>query len=164
MLRAYARYARQIGAPYGLAYMADTLLAHPDVAHGLLALFRARFDPALQQRDEAVEDAVADVRTRIDAVTGLDADRILRSFLAMIMATLRTNWFRERPFFSFKIDPSAGAGHARAAAALRDLRVLAARRGRAPAVRPGRPGWSALVGPARRTSAPRSSAWSRRRR
>ncbi len=110
VLRAYARYARQIGAPYGLAYMADTLLAHPDVAHGLLALFRARFDPALLHRDEAVEDAVADVRTRIDAVTGLDADRILRSFLAMIMATLRTNWFRERPFFSFKIDPSQVPG------------------------------------------------------
>ncbi len=110
VLRAYARYARQIGAPYGLAYMADTLLAHPDVAHGLLALFRARFDPALLHRDEAVEDAVADVRTRIDAVTGLDADRILRSFLAMIMATLRTNWFRARPFFSFKIDPSQVPG------------------------------------------------------
>ena len=47
VLRAYARYARQIGALYGLQYMADTLLAHPDVARGLLALFRARFDPAL---------------------------------------------------------------------------------------------------------------------
>jgi glutamate dehydrogenase len=110
VLRAYARYARQIGALYGLAYMADTLLAHPDVARGLLALFRARFDPGLLHRDEAVENAVADVRTRIDAVTGLDADRILRSFLAMIMATLRTNWFRERPFFSFKIDPSQVPG------------------------------------------------------
>jgi glutamate dehydrogenase len=110
VLRAYARYARQIGALYGLQYMADTLLAHPDVARGLLALFRARFDPGLLRRDQAVEDAVADVRTRIDAVTGLDADRILRSFLAMIMATLRTNWFRERPFFSFKIDPSQVPG------------------------------------------------------
>jgi len=110
VLRAYARYARQIGALYGLAYMADTLLAHPDVARGLLALFRARFDPGLLHREAAVEDAVADVRTRIDAVTGLDADRILRSFLAMIMATLRTNWFRERPYFSFKIDPSQVPG------------------------------------------------------
>jgi glutamate dehydrogenase len=43
----------------------------------------------------------------IDSVTGLDADRILRGYLAMMMATLRTNWFRDRPFFSFKIDPSA---------------------------------------------------------
>ncbi len=43
----------------------------------------------------------------IDAVTGLDADRILRGFLGMIGATLRTNFYRERPFLSFKIDPSA---------------------------------------------------------
>ena len=91
--------------------MADTLLAHPDVARGLLALFRARFDPgSLAPRARRSRSAVADVRTRIDAVTGLDADRILRSFLAMIMATLRTNWFRERPFFSFKIDPSQVPG------------------------------------------------------
>ena len=40
-------------------------------------------------------------------MTGLDADRILRSFLGMIGATLRTNYHRERPFLSFKIDPSA---------------------------------------------------------
>jgi glutamate dehydrogenase len=110
VLRAYSRYARQIGALYGPQYMADTLLAHPDVARGLMALFQARFDPALHNREERVEAAVADVRARIDAVTGLDADRILRSFLAMIMATLRTNWFRERPFFSFKIDPSQVPG------------------------------------------------------
>ncbi|HEY0816821.1 MAG TPA: NAD-glutamate dehydrogenase [Pseudonocardia sp.] len=110
ILRSYARYARQIGGLYGAQYMADTLLAHPDVARGLIALFRARFDPALLHRDTAIDVAVADVRTRIDAVTGLDADRILRSFLAMITATLRTNWFRDRPFFSFKIDPSQVPG------------------------------------------------------
>ena len=110
VLRAYSRYARQIGGLYGAQYMADTLLTHPDVARGLVALFRARFDPALLHREAAVEAAVADVRTRIDAVTGLDADRILRTFLAMVMATLRTNWFRDRPFFSFKIDPSQVPG------------------------------------------------------
>ena len=105
VLRAYSRYARQIGGLYGAQYMADTLLAHPDVARGLVALFRARFDPTLSDREYAIEAAVADVCARIDTVTGLDADRILRAFLAMIMATLRTNWFRGRPFFSFKIDP-----------------------------------------------------------
>ena len=110
VLRAYSRYARQIGALYGPRYMADTLLSHPDVARGLIGLFRARFDPALPHREQEIEDAVTDVRRRIDAVTGLDADRILRSYLAMIMATLRTNWFRDRPFFSFKIDPSQVPG------------------------------------------------------
>ena len=107
VLRAYARYARQLGSPYAPQYMANTLLAQPDVARGLLALFRARFDPAVADRETATVAALAQVRDLIDAVTGLDADRILRGFLAMITATLRTNWFRGRPYFSFKIDPTA---------------------------------------------------------
>jgi glutamate dehydrogenase len=106
VLRAYARYARQLGSPYGPQYMANTLLAHPSVATGLLALFRARFDPAVDEREREVLAALARVRGLIDDVTGLDADRILRGYLAVITATLRTNWFRDRPFFSFKLDPA----------------------------------------------------------
>ncbi|HWM58663.1 MAG TPA: NAD-glutamate dehydrogenase [Pseudonocardia sp.] len=107
VLRAYARYARQLGSSFGLIYVADILLANPDTVRGLLALFRARFDPAVADRDTAVATALAEVQDRIDAVTGLDADRILRSYLAMITATLRTNFYRDRPFFSFKINPMA---------------------------------------------------------
>nr|WP_308258036.1 NAD-glutamate dehydrogenase [Pseudonocardia lacus] len=107
VLRAYARYARQLGSTYGVQYMADTLLAQPATARALVGLFRARFDPAAPERERGVERALAEVRGLIDAVTGLDADRILRGYLAMIMATLRTNWFRERAYFSFKIDPTA---------------------------------------------------------
>jgi glutamate dehydrogenase len=108
VLRAYARYARQLGNPYGVNYMADTLLAHPAVARALLGLFSARFDPVLdpRARADAEDEALASVQGLIDAVTGLDADRILRSFLGMIGATLRTNYHRGRPFLSFKIDPS----------------------------------------------------------
>jgi glutamate dehydrogenase len=47
------------------------------------------------------------VAALIDEVTGLDADRILRGHLALINATLRTNWFTRRPQLSFKIDPTA---------------------------------------------------------
>ncbi len=108
VLRAYARYGRQLTVTYGSQYIADTLLAHAGVAQGLLALFRARFDPHLEEdrRAEAMATALGAVQRQIDAVTGLDADRILRAYLAGIMATLRTNWFRDRPVFSFKIDPS----------------------------------------------------------
>lgn len=107
VLRAYARYGRQLGSALGLQYVADILLAQPAAARGLVALFRARFDPRTADRAAAPSAALGEVRAVIDAVTGLDADRILRSYLAMITATLRTNWFRERPYLSFKIDPSA---------------------------------------------------------
>ena len=62
----------------------------------------------------------------------------------MITATLRTNFYRDRPFLSFKLDPTRGAGPARPASAVRDLRLLAAGRGRAPALRAGRPRRAAL--------------------
>ena len=79
------------------------------MARALVALFQARFGPGLSdaERDDAAGVALATARELIDAVTGLDADRILRSFLGMINATLRTNFYRARPFLSFKIDPSA---------------------------------------------------------
>jgi glutamate dehydrogenase len=106
VLRAYARYARQLGSPYGPQYMADTLLAYPEVARALVALFHARFAPELGEREREMLAALAEVRGLIDAVTGLDADRILRSYLAMITATLRTNYFRDRAFLSFKLNPA----------------------------------------------------------
>jgi glutamate dehydrogenase len=110
VLRAYARYARQLGSPYGPQYMANTLLAYPEIAKALMALFRARFDPQLAEREREMLAALSEVRGLIDAVTGLDADRILRGYLAMITATLRTNWFRDRAFFSFKLNPAEVPG------------------------------------------------------
>lgn len=118
VLRAYSRYARQLGGLFTLHYTANVLIAHPEVAQGLITLFRARFDPAendpaendaadAADRGSAHRRALENVTALIDQVTGLDADRILRGLLAVIEATLRTNWFRDRPFFSFKLDPAA---------------------------------------------------------
>ncbi|GAA0920631.1 NAD-glutamate dehydrogenase [Pseudonocardia zijingensis] len=109
VLRAYARYAAQLGGPFGPQYVADVLLAHPAASRALVALFHARFDPAPGPVEPSVrsEEALAEVRALIDEVTGLDADRILRGYLALITATVRTNFFHERPYFSFKIDSTA---------------------------------------------------------
>jgi glutamate dehydrogenase len=107
VLRGYARYARQLGQPLRVNYMADTLLAHPRRGQGAAGPVHRAFDPALRGRPGVEDDALATAQELIDAVTGLDADRILRGFLGMIGATLRTNFYRGRPFLSFKIDPSA---------------------------------------------------------
>ncbi|WP_227012674.1 MULTISPECIES: NAD-glutamate dehydrogenase [unclassified Pseudonocardia] len=110
VLRAYSRYTRQLGGLFTLQYTANVLVAHPQVAEGLITLFRARFDPAkpdAAEQEAAHQRALENVTSLIDQVSGLDADRILRGLLAVIEATLRTNWFRDRPFFSFKLDPAA---------------------------------------------------------
>ncbi|MFP5022869.1 NAD-glutamate dehydrogenase [Pseudonocardia phyllosphaerae] len=107
VLRAYSRYTRQLGGLFTLQYTANVLLAHPEVAQALITLFRTRFDPDQEDREGAHARALEHVTALIDEVSGLDADRILRGLLAVIEATLRTNWFRDRPFFSFKLDPAA---------------------------------------------------------
>ncbi|GAA5148571.1 NAD-glutamate dehydrogenase [Pseudonocardia eucalypti] len=104
LLRAYAGYARQLGGPFGPDYVADTLIEHAGVSRALLRLFAARFDPAAAPGTRA--DALEEASALVDAVAGLDADRILRGYLGAITATLRTNYYRDRPFLSFKIDPA----------------------------------------------------------
>ena len=111
VLRAYSKYLRQIGSAFSQTYMERTLAANPHIARLLVELFHARFDPARQPDPE--DDAsvlTKKLEAAIDAVASLDEDRILRSFLALIQATLRTNWFRRRDAAGqpvvFKLDPS----------------------------------------------------------
>ncbi len=108
VLRAYAKYMRQMGNTNSFEFMADTLLANPDVTRGLTALFAARFDPALDAAGR--EQRQDEVRTGLDAaieqVATLDADRVLRTFKNLIQATLRTNFYQNKTHVSFKLDPS----------------------------------------------------------
>jgi glutamate dehydrogenase len=76
-----------------------------------MELFSARFDPSRADADAAAM-LVARIEEEIDAVESLDQDRILRNFLGVIQAMLRTSYFqlshdgRPQPYLSFKLDPS----------------------------------------------------------
>jgi glutamate dehydrogenase len=112
VLRAIARYLRQLGTTFSNRYMERVLGTHPDVAADLVRLFRARFDPA-RGGGAGVADALAEeIEAAIDAVESLDEDRILRNFLSVVRAMLRTNHFQPaadgtpKPYLSFKLDPS----------------------------------------------------------
>ncbi|NYI69826.1 glutamate dehydrogenase [Naumannella cuiyingiana] len=107
-LRGISRYLQQAGSTYSQSYIANALLAQSAIAADLVALFRARFDPDAPAADR--EAATAQITERIsaalDEVVSLDSDRILRSFLAVIAATVRTNAFRpDRPALAFKVLP-----------------------------------------------------------
>jgi len=89
VLRSYCKYLMQIGVPFSQAYMIDTLVANPEIAADIIALFEQRFNPELDN------DATTAIQERIvaalDDVASLDEDRILRAYLNLINATLRTN-------------------------------------------------------------------------
>ncbi|ATE52825.1 NAD-glutamate dehydrogenase [Actinosynnema pretiosum] len=115
MLRAYAKYLRQAGVSYSQDYIEDAVLGHTEVATALVELFETRFDPELDasSRTERTDRLSARITELIDDVTSLDADRILRSLLTLVLATLRTNYFvrdadgAPRPYLAVKLNPRA---------------------------------------------------------
>ncbi|MBQ1048267.1 NAD-glutamate dehydrogenase [Micromonospora sp. C51] len=116
VLRAYAKYLRQTGTVFSQDYMESTFIAYPHLATLLVQLFEARFEPGpvdAEQRQRRGAELVAEIRTALDDVASLDQDRILRSYLNLIQATLRTSFYqrpvggRPKPYVAFKLDPQA---------------------------------------------------------
>ena len=113
VLRAYAAHMKQAGFTFSSAYIQQALASHAGITAQLVELFHARFDPALEGDRTAAQAAVVErIEQALDQVSNLDEDRILRQYLAMIQATLRTNHFQRlpdgspKPVLSFKFDPS----------------------------------------------------------
>ncbi|WP_406354243.1 NAD-glutamate dehydrogenase [Streptomyces sp. NBC_01635] len=114
VLRSYAKYLRQAGSTFSQDYMEDTLRNNVHTTRLLVSLFEARMSPERQGAGfELVDALLEEVDAALDEVASLDEDRILRSFLTVIKATLRTNFFQEtsggRPhdYVSMKFDPQA---------------------------------------------------------
>ncbi|MBL3685594.1 NAD-glutamate dehydrogenase [Leucobacter zeae] len=128
VLRAISMYLRQTGSSFSVEYIEQALTANPAIAAEIVRLFAARFDPALQEpgfedsdfdrpissadRDALAVEIAAGIRTSLDAVASLDHDRILRSIVAVIEATWRTNFYqtgadgRPKHWVSMKLDCS----------------------------------------------------------
>jgi len=117
LLRAYARYLKQIRLGFDLSYIASTLVNHADIAKELVRLFKTRFYLArkltaddLEDKQQKLEQAIL---SALDNVAVLNEDRILRRYLDLIKATLRTNFYQAdasgapKSYFSFKLNPRA---------------------------------------------------------
>ncbi len=109
-LRAWFRYLRQTGVSYGIQTAVDALKRNTEATLGLIALFRARHDPAATAAQEgAVAEAFA---AALDAVQAIDDDRILRLFHGVVVAMLRTNAFVQGgpEALAFKLDSAIVPG------------------------------------------------------
>ncbi|HXZ58934.1 MAG TPA: NAD-glutamate dehydrogenase [Steroidobacteraceae bacterium] len=114
VLRAYCRYLLQTGVPFSQVYIERTLSANAAITRNLVRLFETRFDPAARgaRAERTAESIVAQIRAGLDAVASLDDDRILRAYLNLTRATLRTNYYQagsdgaRKSYLSFKFDPA----------------------------------------------------------
>jgi len=114
-LRACAHYLKQIRLGFSQAYYADTLLRYPAMALALVHHFNTKFDPeitlTIDERKSQLEALESAYKALLDEVQSLSEDRVLRNYLLLNKAMLRTNFFqpgldgRLKKYFSFKIDP-----------------------------------------------------------
>ncbi|WP_096618636.1 NAD-glutamate dehydrogenase [Candidatus Enterovibrio altilux] len=112
ILRSYSRYMRQVAFPFSQSYIEETLSSHADLAQLLVKLFNKRFDP--QSYCEKAQDKIIKlIEKKLDQVESLDDDRIIRRYMEIILATLRTNYYQQdkktgelKDYLSFKVEPS----------------------------------------------------------
>ncbi|MEP7191589.1 MAG: NAD-glutamate dehydrogenase [Actinomycetota bacterium] len=121
ILRAVAKYLRQTGSTFSQAYVEATLVANVSLAAQLVQLFETRLDPdhpSAVAGTEAADDTgraaaaaqiVEAITSGLENVASLDHDRIIRGFLGVIGATVRTNYY-QRVGTKAGDDPGSPAG------------------------------------------------------
>ena len=111
LLRCYAKYFRQAGFTFSQSYIEQTLARHADITRQLVHLFEVRFDPTpAPDRAAAMASCVATIEAQLDAVASADEDRILRHYLALVQASLRSNYYqrdaagRRKSYLAIKLE------------------------------------------------------------
>ena len=91
--------------------MERTLANNPAIARNLVRLFERRFNPDVVTNKRDTDKLVSQIRTDLDAVASADEDRILRGYLNVVEATIRTNYYQlandqPKSYLAVKLDPS----------------------------------------------------------
>ncbi|VEJ44538.1 NAD-glutamate dehydrogenase [Bartonella vinsonii] len=113
ILRHYGRYLQQAGIPYSQDRVAQTLNAYPDITQDLYALFHLKFHQSHTEKERKKNQQIIQQRIeeKLQNVSGLDDDLILRRYRNLIEASLRTNAFTPlqdgtpRRILATKLDP-----------------------------------------------------------
>ncbi len=113
ILRAYAKYFKQISLPFSQEYIQDALISNSNIAKQLVQLYLTRFGlEEIENRAEKMKEIQQSILRALDAVESLDHDKILRRYIDVILATVRTNYYQmkksgqAKAYLSFKLQPA----------------------------------------------------------
>jgi glutamate dehydrogenase len=118
IIRAYAKYFKQIGFTFSQEYIETALSNNPHIARKLIHLFAILFDPELDNnnRNDKYTQLVNEIFTALDDVANLDEDKIIRQYVHVISSTLRTNYYqldergRHKDYISIKLNSQGVPG------------------------------------------------------
>lgn len=117
ILRGYASYAFQLGLVQSRSSLVQSLIKHPGISRTLFEIFAVKFQDSgstVDERKKEVEGLESILLHSLRSVKSLSEDRALRSMLALVDASVRTNYYRyggklptqrsgSVPYLSFKV-------------------------------------------------------------
>ena len=95
ILRMLAKYMRQIGTTFSQNYIESTFSKYPLLAKLVVKMFYTKFEPGTKDVEKKLEALHTRINTELDNVANLDDDRIIRRYVELIDAALRTNFFQQ---------------------------------------------------------------------
>ena len=114
MIRAYGQYLYQTNYRYSQNYFADALYSLPEITKNLVKLFITKFDPksvkSTIDNEKNLQVIINKIHEDLSLVKDVAFDDVIRKFLTVINATLRTNYFQTsdsgnfKGYVSFKFD------------------------------------------------------------
>ena len=94
VLRAYVKYSKQVRSPYSIEYVMSTLVQNPGFVKLFWKLFDIQFNPKNTQDSEINAAGInVEIDHKLEEITSIEQDKILRSINAYIRATQRTNFY-----------------------------------------------------------------------
>ena len=113
MFRSYAKYMKQIGFSFSPQFIAETLFKHEKAVDILAWMFAYRFNEKYQAKKEKAFLAYGEKLDQLlETIDNLSEDKIIRKYLELISATLRTNFYQTdkdglvKDYMSFKFNPA----------------------------------------------------------
>lgn len=109
VFRAYAHYLAQLGLRYTPEQLSAWLTEYLELTELFVELFETGFDPELhhdaEERRVAREQIAAKITEAIESLQG-EPQRFFSALLEVQLATVRTNFYRDRPTLAFKLRPT----------------------------------------------------------
>ncbi len=113
MLRGYAKFFKQIRYTFSQEYIISALNKNTEITKKLVSLFTTRMTiKKLKDREKEAQQIAESIIEDLESVPNLDEDKIIRHYIDVIYATLRTNYYQitdkgePKSYISFKLDPS----------------------------------------------------------
>jgi len=95
VLRAFAHYLKQLKLGFSQRYLWNALCAHPKITIDLVNLFYCYHQPDFSKdRQEVAQNIKKEISNALVKVSSADEDIIIRHFLNLIEASLRTNFYQ----------------------------------------------------------------------